>query len=51
MASLILAILEKMLVYGPGVVVEIARLFQNDKIPIPQEIRDLTIVKSPEDYF
>ena len=50
-AALILAILEKMLVYGPGVVVAIADLFADDSVPTPQDIRDLKIIKSPEDYF
>jgi hypothetical protein len=48
--ALILAIIEKLLVYGPGVVVEVAAAFENAE-PTADDIRALKITKKPEDYF
>lgn len=48
--AMILAIFEKLLVYGPGAVVAIAAAFQKGK-PTVEEIRALIITKDPEEYF
>ena len=50
MAELILVILEKMLRYGPDVIIDIAKLWENGK-PLPDQIRALKIDKDPEDYL
>lgn len=49
-AALILAIIEKLLVYGPKVVVEISAAFEAGD-PTPEQIRALKIEKDPEAYF
>lgn len=50
--ALILAIIEKMFIYGPGVITEIAPLFQDrEDEPTADEIRDLKITKEPLEYF
>ncbi len=49
-ADLILAIIDKLLVYGPRVVVEISAAFENGD-PTAEDIRNLKITKEPEDYF
>jgi len=48
--AMIMAIIEKLLVYGPGAVVAIAAAFQKGK-PTIADIRALEIVKDPEEYF
>jgi len=49
--SMILAILEKILEYGPRAVVTIAEAFGNDENPTVAEIKALVITKDPEEYF
>lgn len=48
--AMILAIVEKLLIYGPNAVVAIAAAFENSK-PTVEQIRALVIVKDPEEYF
>ena len=48
--AMIMAIIEKLLVYGPGAVVAIAAAFQKGK-PTIADIRALEIVKDLEEYF
>jgi hypothetical protein len=48
--AMIVTIIEKLLVYGPGAVVAIAAAFKAGK-PTVAEIRALTITKDPEEYF
>lgn len=45
-----LAIIEVILVHGPGFVTEISKLFENGD-PSAEDIRSLKITKKPEDYF
>jgi len=49
--SMILAILEKILMYGPRAVIVIAEAFNKDTNPTVAEIKALVIVKDPEEYF
>lgn len=49
--AMIIAIIEKLLIYGPGAVVAIAGAFKQDEKPTVAQIRALTITKDPEDYF
>lgn len=48
--AMILAIIEKLLVYGPRAVTAIAAAFEKGK-PTVAEIKALRIDKDPEDYF
>lgn len=48
--AIIIAIIEKLLVYGPGAVVAIAKLWENGN-PTAEQIRDLVIDRDPESYF
>ncbi len=48
--AMIIAIIEKLLIYGPAAVTAIAAAFENAK-PTVAEIRALEIVKDPEEYF
>jgi len=48
--ALIIAIIEKLLTYGPQAIVAIAEAFKNEK-PTAEQIRALVIEKDPEDYF
>jgi len=49
--AMILAIIEKLLIYGPSAVVAISAAFQKDAPPTVAEIKALTLVKDPEEYF
>lgn len=49
-AALTLAIIEKLLIYGPTVIVQIADAFENEE-PTAADIRSLMIAKEPEEYF
>ena len=49
-ALMILAIIEKLLKYGPKAVIDIAKAFENET-PTVAEIRALTIKKEPKVYF
>jgi len=48
--AMIMAIIEKLLVYGPGAVVAISAAFDKGK-PTVADIKALTITKDPEEYF
>jgi len=48
--GLMISIIEKMLVYGPKVVVEISAAFENED-PTAEDIRNLKITMEPEEYF
>jgi hypothetical protein len=49
--AMILAIIEKLLIYGPGAVVAIAEAFKQEEKPTVAQIKALTITKDPEEYF
>ena len=49
-AAMILAIIEKIIRYGPSAVIAIAKAFESGK-PTVEEIENLTIDKDPEEYF
>ena len=49
-AMLILAIIKKLLTYGPRAVVEIAAAFEHGD-PTPEDSRALKIDRDPEEYF
>ncbi len=49
--AMLLAIFEKLLIYGPGAVIVIADAFRKTEKPTVAEIRALTIIKDPEEYF
>ena len=48
--GLVIAIIEKLLRYGPEAVIDIAAAFQVGE-PTPEGIRKLKITKNPEDFF
>ena len=48
--AMILAIIEKLLIYGPGAVVAISAAFEQGK-PTVAQIKALQIIKDPEEYF
>jgi len=48
--AMIMAIVEKLLIYGPGAVVAIAAAFGVGK-PTVADIKALIIVRDPEEYF
>jgi len=50
-AAIILAIIEKLLTYGPRAVITIAAAFDQEEDPTLEQIRNLKIDKGPEDYF
>lgn len=48
--AMILAIIEKLLIYGPSAVMAISAAFEQGK-PTVEEIQALELIKDPEDYF
>jgi len=50
-AALILAIVEKILIYGPPAVLIIAEILKANLDITPEDIRELKIDKNPADYF
>jgi hypothetical protein len=48
--AMIIAIIEKLMVYGPSAVVAISKAFEQGK-PTVEQIKGLAITKDPEDYF
>ena len=50
-AAMILAIVERIIRYGPNAVVAIAELWGSSDKPTIDQIKALKIDKDPEDYF
>lgn len=48
--ALILAIIEKMLIHGPQVILEISKMWEVEE-PTLEEIKELEITKNARDYF
>lgn len=48
---MVLAIIEKVIRYGPSAVLSIAEAFGKEEKPTIEEIKALKITKDPQDYF
>lgn len=49
--SLIIAIFEKLMRYGPEAVIEISAAFEKKENITAEDINNLKITKKPEEYF